>query len=132
MQIDWNSSFLPSLGKPMATRRTLRLPAVAAATRRQFNPTSHQSGPMAYPVAKSLLQDESVSAQVRADNSFKLRDRAGHIAPTRKEAAPQKALSEMSGDELARFIESNQAEIHNIDGELAARAKDISPDSPYA
>ena len=56
-------------------------------------------------------------------------DRAGHIAPTRKESPAQKALSEMSRDELASFIDRNQAEIDKIEGELAA--KDVSPDPSY-
>jgi hypothetical protein len=64
---------------------------------------------------------------VRADLSIKILDRAGHIAPTRKESPAQKALSEMSRDELASFIDRNQAEIDKIEGELAARAKDVSP-----
>lgn len=32
----------------------------------------------------------------------------------------------MSRDELAAFIERNQAEINKMEGELAARAKDVS------
>jgi HPt (histidine-containing phosphotransfer) domain-containing protein len=59
---------------------------------------------------------------------MKVLDRAGHIAPTRKDLAPrQKALSEMSRDELAAFIEQNQAEIDKVEGELASRATDVSP-----
>ena len=117
---------------PKSVYRTLRLPAVAAAISETIQLDLASIGaPMAYRVAKSLLQDESVSARVRADISFKLLDRAGHIAPTRKEAAPQKALSEMSRDELAAFIERNQNEIDKIEGELAARATDVSPDSMY-
>src|SRR3954468_1470090 len=97
---------------PKSVYRTLRLPAVAAAISETIQLDLASIGaPMAYRVAKSLLQDESVSPRVRADISFKLLDRAGHIAPTRKEAAPRKALSEMSRDGLALFIESNQAEI---------------------
>ncbi len=45
--------------------------------------------PLAYRVAKSLLQDEAVSARVRADLSIKISDRAGHIAPTRKDNSTQ-------------------------------------------
>ncbi|BAR55063.1 hypothetical protein ACVIWV_000364 [Bradyrhizobium diazoefficiens] len=32
----------------------------------------------------------------------------------------------MSRDELAAFIERNQAEIDKVEGELASRAKDVS------
>ena len=80
---------------------------------------------IAYRVAKSLLAD--VSARVRADLSIKVLDRAGHIAPTRKDPAAQKALSEMSRDELAAFIDHNQTEIDKIESELAARAKNVCP-----
>ena len=82
---------------------------------------------MAYRVAKSLLQDTSVSARVRADLSIKVLDRAGHIAPTRNDKnSQQKSLSEMYRDELADFIASNQAEIDRIEAELASRARDVS------
>ncbi|WP_316399484.1 hypothetical protein [Bradyrhizobium sp. 33ap4] len=83
--------------------------------------------PLAYRVAKSLLQDEKVSARVRAGLSMKVLDRAGHITPTRKDLEPQhKAFAEMSRDELAAFIERNQAEIDRFEAELASRAKDVS------
>jgi phage terminase small subunit len=112
---------------PKSVYRTLRLPAVAAAISESIQLDLAAVGaPLAYRVAKSLLQDEQV-ARVRADLSMKILDRAGHIAPTRKESPAQKALSEMSRDELASFIDRNQAEIDKIEGELAARAKDVSP-----
>ena len=72
-----------------------------------------------------------MSARVRADLAIKVLDRAGHIAPTRKETPAQKALSEMSREELAAFIDRNEKEIDRIEGELGARAKDVSPDSMY-
>jgi HPt (histidine-containing phosphotransfer) domain-containing protein len=113
---------------PKSVYRTLRLPAVAAAISESIQLDLTAIGaPLAYRVAKSLLQDEQVSARVRADLSIKILDRAGHIAPTRKESPAQKALSEMSRDELASFIDRNQAEIDKIEGELAARATDVSP-----
>ncbi|MVT69944.1 hypothetical protein GPL21_33185 [Bradyrhizobium pachyrhizi] len=113
---------------PKSVYRTLRLPAVAAAVSESIQLDLAAVGaPLAYRVAKSLLQDEKVSARVRADLSMKVLDRAGHITPTRKDLVPQqKAFSEMSRDELASFIERNQAEIDKIEGELASRAKDIS------
>ena len=49
----------------------------------------------------------------------------------RKETPAQKALSEMSREELAAFIDRNEKEIDRIEGELGARAKDVSPDSMY-
>jgi phage terminase small subunit len=114
---------------PKSVYRTLRLPAVAAAISETIQLDLAAVGaPLAYRVAKSLLQDERVSARVRADLSIKVLDRAGHITPTRKDLAPQqKSLSEMSRDELAAFIERNQAEIDKVEGELASRARDVSP-----
>src|SRR3954468_5289747 len=84
---------------PKSVYRTLRLPAVAAAISESIQLDLAAVGaPLAYRVAKSLLQDESISARVRADLSMKVLDRAGHIAPTRKDLAPrQKALSEIHG-----------------------------------
>ena len=117
---------------PKSAYRTLRLPAVAAAISETIQlDLASVRAPLAYRVAKSLLQDESVSARVRADLAIKVLDRAGHIAPTRKETPAQKALSEMSREELAAFIERNEKEIDRIEGELGARAKDVSPDSMY-
>ena len=37
----------------------------------------------------------------------------------------------MSREELAAFIDRNEKEIDRIEGELGARAKDVSPDSMY-
>ncbi|OPY95782.1 hypothetical protein A5906_07390 [Bradyrhizobium sacchari] len=113
---------------PKSVYKTMRLPAVAAAISESIQLDLAVVGaPLAYRVAKSLLQDASVSARVRADLSIKVLDRAGHIAPTRKEtSSQQKSLSEMSRDELAAFIERNQTEIDKIEAELASRAKDVS------
>lgn len=112
---------------PKSVYKTMRLPAVAAAISESIQLDLAVVGaPLAYRVAKSLLQDSSVSARVRADLSIKVLDRAGHIAPTRKDANQKKSLSEMSRDELAGFIASNQAEIDKIEAELASRAKDVS------
>jgi hypothetical protein len=117
---------------PKSVYRTLRLPAVAAAVSESIQLDLAAVGaPLAYRVAKSLLQDEKVSARVRADLSIKVLDRAGHITPTRRDLVPQqKALSEMSRDELAAFIERNQAEIDRIEAESASRARDISAQTP--
>lgn len=117
---------------PKSVYRTLRLPAVAAAITETIQLDLAAVGaPLAYRVAKSLLKDESVSARVRADLSVKVLDRAGHIAPTRRDPPSQnKALSEMSRDELAAFIDRNQAEIDKVENELASRAKDVSPKAP--
>lgn len=113
---------------PRSVYKTMRLPAVAAAIAESIQLDLAVVGaPLAYRVAKSLLQDSSVSARVRADLSIKVLDRAGHIVPTRRDgSSQQKSLSEMSRDELAEFIAGNQAEIDKIETELASRAKDVS------
>ena len=112
---------------PKSVYRTLRNPVVAGAISEMIQLDLAAVGaPLAYRVAKSLLKDEGVSARVRADLSIKVLDRAGHIAPTRKETAPQRTLSEMSRDELVAFIDRNHAEIERIEGELASRATDVS------
>src|SRR5262245_42809698 len=98
---------------PKSVYRTLRLPAVAAAVSESHRLDVAATGaPLAYRVAKSLLKDESVSARVRADLAVKVLDRAGHIAPTRKDppSSQSKPLSEMTRDELAAFIARNEAE----------------------
>ena len=83
---------------PKSVYKTMRLPAVAAAISESIQLDLAVVGALlAYRVAKSLLQDTSISARVRADLSIKVLDRAGHIAPTRKDpSSQQKALSEMS------------------------------------
>ncbi|TWA89566.1 phage terminase small subunit [Bradyrhizobium stylosanthis] len=113
---------------PKSVYRLLKMPAVAGAIHEAIQQDLVSVGaPAAYRVAKALMLDEKVSARVRADISFKLMDRAGHIVPTRKDLAPGKALSEMSRDELASFIKRNQAEIDRAEQEAAGRAIDITP-----
>lgn len=108
-------------------RELRKNPAIAAALHEMIQlDLKSELAPMAYRVAKTLLEDTNVSPRVRADVAFKILDRAGHIVPTRKDSAPQKALSEMSQAELLAFIERNQAEIDKAEAELAGQAKDIS------
>jgi phage terminase small subunit len=85
------------------------------------------AAPAAFHVAKTIMMDPAASPRVRADIAFKFMDRAGHIAPTSKQKAPDKALSEMSQAELLAFIERNQAEIDKAEAELAGQAIDVSP-----
>lgn len=106
----------------------LKRPAVAAAISEAIQLDLAAVGaPLAYRVSKQLLRDDKVSPRVRADIAFKILDRAGHIVPSRKDSAPQKALSEMSQAELLAFIERNQAEIDKAELELAGQARDITP-----
>lgn len=82
--------------------------------------------PSAFKVARRLMEDETVSARVRADIAFKFMDRAGHITPSNKAKGAEKALSEMSRDEMLAYIDRNTAEIEKMESELAERAIDIS------
>ncbi len=79
--------------------------------------------PFAYRAAKTLLVDERVSARVRADLSVKILDRADHVIPSTRAQPPQKAMSEMSRDELVAFIERNQPASDKAEAELAGQAK---------
>jgi len=117
---------------PRSVYRTIRLPAVAAAISESIQLDLQTTmAPLAYRVAKALLQDEQVSARVRADLAIKILDRAGHNIPSRADLLPHnRSISDMSRDELAAFIERNRAEIDKFDGELAMRAKEVSPTSP--
>lgn len=105
----------------------LKSPAVVAAIHQTIQ---HELvavvAPLAFSVAKNLMRDEKVSPRVRADISFKFMDRAGHITPSSKQQAQDKALSEMSRDELLQFIDRNQAAIDKVEQELAERATDVS------
>lgn len=112
---------------PKSVYRTLRIPAVAQSVAESIQLELHTAAAGALHVAKTLLHDPAVSPRVRADISFKILDRAGYIVPSRKDSAPQKALSEMSQAELLAFIERNQAEIDKAELELAGQAKDITP-----
>jgi phage terminase small subunit len=89
------------------------------------------AAPAAFHVAKRLMLDDKVAAGIRADIAFKFMDRAGHITPSNKQKAPQKALSEMSREEMLDYIDRNTKEIEKIELELAERATDVSaPVSP--
>lgn len=112
---------------PSAGYGALKSPAVSAAIhetiQRELN---NVIAPLAFRVAKKLLADDSVSPRVRADIAFKFLDRAGHITPSNKQQQTEKALSEMSRDELLQFIDRNQAAIDKVEQELAERATDVS------
>ncbi len=105
----------------------LRKPAVIEAIHRTLQSDMVSViAPEAFKVARTLMNDDKVSPRVRADISFKFMDRAGHIAPANKDSQPQKALSEMTRDELLQFIDRNQAAIDKVEQELAERATDVS------
>jgi len=73
-------------------------------------------------VAKSLLKDAQVSAERICRSRFLTG--AGHTTPTRShDPGREKALSELSREELAAFIEKNQ--VDKIEGELGSRARDV-------
>lgn len=79
---------------------------------------------------RKIRDDDAAPARVRADISLQLMKLAGHTVPTTQEGKAQKALSDMTRDEMVAFIEQNQAAIDRAEQELMSRAKDISaPDS---
>lgn len=81
-------------------------------------------------VLRKIREDDAAPARVRADVSLQLMKLAGHTVPTTQEGKAQKALSDMTRDEMVAFIEQNQAAIDRAEQELMSRAKDISaPDS---
>lgn len=85
-----------------------------------------EAAPLALSVALTLLRDQKTGARIRADLSLKLLQMAGHGAEKGRDTGNDKPLAEMSPDELRGFIDRNQAEIDRLEGELAARAKDVS------
>lgn len=112
---------------PTSAYHAIKRPAVAAAIHEAIQLDIVTIGaPLAYRIAKSLMINEKVSDRVRADLSIKILDRAGHIVPSNRQSAPQKALSEMTREEMLALIDRNQAEVERIERELAAAAKDVS------
>lgn len=108
-------------------RVILRKPAVALAIHEALQYELRTVlAPLAFKVASSILKNPKASERVRADIAFKYMDRAGFITPTARDQAPQKALSEMSRDELLQFIDRNQAAIDKVEQELAERATEVS------
>lgn len=108
----------------------MRVPAVAAALHEAVQHSLQSDSMVNLKVLRKIRDDDQAPKGVRADIALKLMRMAGHIEPTTRDQAPEKQLSEMSGEELRSYIERNQAEIDRIEGELAARAMDVSaPDS---
>lgn len=77
-------------------------------------------------VLRKIRDDEGAPARVRADIGLKLLQLSGHTVPTTQEGKAQKALSDMTRDEMVAFIEQNQAAIDRAEQELMSRAKDVS------
>jgi uncharacterized small protein (DUF1192 family) len=109
----------------------LRVPAIRLAIHECIQADLVSDAPANLKVLRTIRDDETAPKGVRSDIAIKLMRLAGHIEPTKADDnGPTKQLSEMSADELRQYIERNQAEIDRIEGELAARAIDVSaPDS---
>lgn len=104
----------------------MRVPAVTAALHEAVQHSLQGDSAINLKVLRKIRDNEKAPAGVRADIALKLLRLAGHVEPTKQDDGPQKQLSEMSGDELRTFIERNQAEIDRLEGELAARAQEVS------
>jgi uncharacterized small protein (DUF1192 family) len=105
----------------------IRIPAVASALHECVQADILADSPTNLKVLRKIRDNEKAPAGVRSDIAIKLMRMAGHIEPTKADDnGPTKQLSEMSADELRQYIERNQAEIDRIEGELAARAIDVS------
>ncbi len=107
--------------------RLMRLPGVVAAVHLGVQRSLIEDAPLSLAVLRTLRDDATTPHRVRADIGIKLLSLAGHVAPTTKsDGSPEKALSDMSPDELHAYIGRNQKEIERLESELAARAKDVS------
>ena len=100
--------------------RFMRAPQVVAALHLEVLRLLQQDAPRARRTALSLMENEEVSAKVRADIAFKLLDRAGFIAPR---AAPagrggDTPMHEMTTTELRSLA-------NRLEGEIAGRAKEV-------
>lgn len=115
----------------------MRVPAIKRALHECVQADLLADSPTNLKVLRKIRDDASAPKGVRADIALKLMRLAGHIEPAAADSEPVKQLSEMSAEELRQYIERNQAEIDRIEGELAARAIDVStpvidPDKPGA
>lgn len=107
--------------------RIMKLPAVQAAIFEGVQRSLRGDAAVNLRVLRKIRDDDNAPARVRADIGLKLMQLAGHVAPSTQEGKAQKALSDMTRDEMIAFIESNQAAIERAEQELMSRAKDVSP-----
>ena len=100
--------------------QVLSSPAVATALRHEINRTMLHKAAAALRTLCEIMEDPTAPKGVRVDAAKAVLDRAGFIAPRQSDAqGAQKALNEMSSDELRRFISDSERE-------LSGRAKDVS------
>lgn len=111
---------------PLSCTQLLRNPSIAAALHEAVQMDLQADAAVNLKVLRSIRDDKEAPKGVRADIAIKLMRLAGHVEPTKHDKEAEKQLSEMSGEELRSYIERNQVEIDRIEGELAARAMDVS------
>jgi hypothetical protein len=99
---------------------------VAAALHEAVALAIRAEAPINIQVLRRIRDSERAPAGVRADIAIKLLRLAGHVEPSSADVQPEKALSEMSAEELRAWRERNQQEIDRLEGELALRAKTVS------
>lgn len=102
----------------------LRTPSVAAAIEWELRRLLLTDGaPLAYKVARAMLEDEKTGAPTRALLVKTILDRAGIVPPAAdKDPASGKQLNEMSTDELVGVVAQRSAEAARLEAELDRRA----------
>lgn len=104
----------------------LRKPHILKALHAEVQRQLAVDAPLNFGVLKAIRGDTTAPARVRADISLQLMKMAGHVQPTNRDKEPEKAIGDMSREEMIAYIDRNQAEIDKAVDELAARAKDVS------
>jgi phage terminase small subunit len=79
-----------------------------------------EDAPLARQTLRTIMQDTAAPANARVSAAKTLLDRAGYVAPKHAEKADRKAVAELSSEELRDMIA-------RIEGELGARATDVTP-----
>lgn len=104
--------------------RLLHNPSVAAAIESELRRLLlTEAAPIAYRVAREMLQDKTVGGPTRAMLIKTVLDRAGIVPPAPdKDPASGKQLNEMSTDELVGVVAQRTAEAARLEAELDRRA----------
>lgn len=108
----------------IAAYRIAARPSVAAAVEAALRQQLLTEGaPLAYRVAKDMLQNEKIGGPTRAMLVKIILDRAGITPPAPdKDPAHGRPINELTSSELVGFIAQRQAEAARLEAELDARA----------
>ena len=108
--------------------RVRRQPAVAAAIEAElYFRLRTEAAPLALDTVIDLVKN-ATSERVKLDASRVILDRAGFVPPTKtaSDDGQQKQLADMSQEELKAAMDKTEAEIDQIEAELAARATPVN------